>query len=66
MKITEYLIVEHADPEGVEKAVYSLIKEGWQPFGSLSITEIEYAQAMVKYEDHTERESIHKQQALME
>ena len=37
IKITEYCIVHDATAERLTEKVNEMIKEGWQPFGSMSV-----------------------------
>lgn len=54
----KYQVTTHSSVEGLEEAVNSLIKEGWEPIGSIAVSEFydssidkifeTYFQAMVK------------------
>jgi hypothetical protein len=54
-KIIEYYIVSNYSAFMTTEHVNEMIKDGWQPYGLLTIfqhsTHNEYTQAMVKYED---------------
>ncbi len=57
--ITDYQLIESAEGDEVAEAVLNAIQDGWQPFGSISITVWThpdcddpgywYCQPMVKY-----------------
>ena len=52
-KILEYKLVRNGDVRMFTEEVNQLIKEGWQPFGSVAVAglggTVFQAQAMVKY-----------------
>lgn len=51
--VEQYQAVSGSEPLVLNREVQKLISDGWQPWGSVSITNYEnrvmYAQAMVKY-----------------
>jgi hypothetical protein len=51
-KIVEYKVVKFTSDKELVNVVNSLIKEGWQPLGGVSIANeiMDHCQAMVKYE----------------
>jgi len=59
MKIINYDIMRHPNPEALERAVRNAIRNGWQPFGNLTIEKIlinnrqalYYIQPIVKYDE---------------
>lgn len=64
MKVMEYKILTHNKRDGLTKEVQRHLREGWQPWGSLQMTETAgespfFAQAMVVYEPTEDDECPH-------
>ena len=61
-KIKNYLIITKCDAGTVHRIVNEYIKQGYQPYGYLQVSEVldenkttlVYTQAMVKYEEDSE------------
>ena len=54
MKVVDYIVVRRNNDNDLASAVKDKLKEGWQPFGGLSVAMVNryesYNQAMVRYE----------------
>ena len=57
-KIIEYYAVHDDNAEMLTEKVNEMIKQGWQPFGSLAVSQvssiIHYSQPMVQYGELTD------------
>ncbi len=56
MKIVTYIILKSLNPETIENEVSRLIRDGYQPYGSIAAAHAEgggtlYIQPMVRYEE---------------
>ncbi len=45
-RVTNYIILEDSDPDGLSKMVNNALKSGYQPLGGVSISDRQYFQAM--------------------
>lgn len=58
MKIKEYIVVEKCEPKFLEVVVDEYIQQGYQPYGSINVTNFDvdnfiYNQVMVMYDEST-------------